>query len=297
MMRLCIATRRSALALAQTRQIVERLRSLHAALEVEELHVVTQGDRIQDRALSEIGGKGLFVKEIEEALLDGRADFAVHSMKDLPAEMPAGLVVGAVPEREDPRDVVVTRDGRPLADLAPASRVGTSSLRRLVQLRAWRPDLSVVPLRGNVDTRLRKCATGEVDAIVLARAGMSRLGLLDRVTETLDVERMLPAIAQGALALQRRAEDERVALLLAPLAHSETALAVAAERGVLVAVEGSCKLPVAAFAIRDGERMRLRAMLCDEDGSRMRRRDIGFEFPDSEARAYALGFELGKELR
>jgi len=260
------------------------------------LHVVTEGDRIQDRPLSEIGGKGLFVTEIEQALLDGRADLAVHSMKDLPAALALGLVVGCTPEREDPRDVVVTRDGRPFAELAAGSRIGTSSLRRAVQLRTWRPDLQVVPLRGNVDTRLRKCAAGDVDAVILARAGLTRLGLVERVTETLEPEQMLPAIGQGALAIERRADDQRVAALLAPLEHRETALAVAAERGVLVAVEGSCKLPVAAYALRDGDALLLRALLCDEDGSRMRRRELRTAFPESAAQAHAMGFEVGRGL-
>ena len=295
-MKLVVATRKSALALAQTRQMMRALCSRHPGLELEELHVVTQGDRIQDRPLSEIGGKGLFVTEIEQALLDGRADLAVHSMKDLPAALATGLVVGCTPEREDPRDVVVTCDGRPFAGLGARSRVGTSSLRRAVQLRAWRPELEVVPMRGNVDTRLRKCSSGEVDAVILARAGLARLGLLERATETLEPEQMLPAIGQGALAIERRADDERVAALLAQLEHRETAVAVAAERGVLVAVQGSCKLPVAAYALLEGDALWLRALLCDEDGGRMRRRELRTAFPESAAQAHALGLEVGQSL-
>ena len=252
---------------------------------------------MQDRALNEIGGKGLFIKEIEEALLDQRADLAVHSMKDVPAELAPSLAIGCVPKREDPRDVVVTRDGRPLAELPSGSRVGTSSLRRGVQLSAWRPDLSIVPLRGNVDTRLRKCAEAEVDAVVLARAGLTRLGLLDRVTETLDPELCLPAVGQGALAVEQRAGDERVASLLAPLADRETALTVAAERGVMTAVEGSCQVPVAAYAIRLGDKLWLRGMLAEPDGTRLRRREVTVDFPGDEAEAHAVGLELGRGLR
>jgi hydroxymethylbilane synthase len=295
-MKLVVATRKSALALAQTRQMMHELCARHAGLELEELHVVTQGDRIQDRPLSEIGGKGLFVTEIEQALLDGRADLAVHSMKDLPAALALGLVVGCTPEREDPRDVVVTRDGQRFSELAAGSRVGTSSLRRAVQLRAWRPELEVAAMRGNVDTRLRKCAAGDVDAVILARAGLKRLGLLDRATEVLEPEQMLPAIAQGALAIERRADDERVAALLAPLEHHETAVAVAAERGVLVAVQGSCKLPVAAYAVREGDTLWLRALLCDENGGRMRRRELRTTFPNDAERAHAIGLNVGQSL-
>src|SRR5690606_15375480 len=196
-----VATRKSALALAQTRAFVAELVKIHPGLRVEEVPLTTTGDRIQDRALAAIGGKGLFVKEIEEALLDGRADFAVHSLKDVPPELPPGLVIGCTPLREDARDVLVSSDGRGLAELPARARVGTSSLRRKVQIEALRPDLEVVALRGNVDTRLSKCAAGEVAAIVLARAGLARLGLLARVTETLAPDVMIPAVAQGALGI------------------------------------------------------------------------------------------------
>ncbi|MEB2312172.1 MAG: hydroxymethylbilane synthase [Sorangiineae bacterium] len=297
MERLVVATRRSALALAQARAWMRELSERYPDLTVEELHVVTTGDQVQDRALSEIGGKGLFIKEIEEALLDGRADLAVHSLKDVPAELAPSLAIGCVPLREDPRDAVVTRDGRPLAELPAGARIGTSSLRRRVQLAAWRPDLEFLALRGNVDTRLRKCREGEVEAVILARAGLLRLGLADEITEVLEPERCLPAVGQGALAIEIRAGDDRVLERIAPLAHAETALMVEAERGVMVAVDGSCQVPVAGYAIRDGGQMLLRAMLAEPDGSRARRREVRAAWPANAAEARALGVELGRALR
>jgi len=263
----------------------------------EELHVVTTGDRIQDRPLQQVGGKGLFIKEVEQALLEGTASLAVHSMKDVPAELAEGLVLGCVPQREDARDVAVTRDGRPLSALPSGARVGTSSLRRAVQLRAWRDDLEILPLRGNVDTRLRKCKEGQVDAILLAHAGLRRLGLGQVVTEVLDPELCLPAVGQGALAIELRQADLTACELVAPLHHEETAVAVAAERGVMLAVDGSCQVPVAAWARRQGERLLLDAMLAEPDGSRLRRIHEEQAWGPSEAEAAAFGVELGRRLR
>jgi hydroxymethylbilane synthase len=293
---LTVATRRSALALAQARAWLRTLCASAPELSVEELHVTTTGDRIMDRSLTEIGGKGLFVKEIEQALLDGQADIAVHSMKDVPAELAPGLVIGCIPRREDARDVAVTRGGVALAGLPTGSRIGTSSLRRAVQLRAWRPDLVIVPLRGNVDTRLRKCAQGEVDAVLLARAGLIRLGRAEEATETLDIDLCLPAVGQGALCIERRADDSAAARWLEPLHDPESAIRVASERGVLQAVGGSCQLPVAAHAIRDGGELHLRAMLAEPDGSRLRKRDARRPWPQSESEAWAMGAALGAEL-
>jgi hydroxymethylbilane synthase len=295
--KLTVATRKSALALAQARAFMAELCAKNPGLTVEELHVTTTGDRVQDRALSELGGKGLFIKEIEEALLDRRADFAVHSMKDVPAELAPSLAIACVPPREDPRDALVTRSGTGFLALPPAATVGTSSLRRGVQLAEWRRDVVIVPLRGNVDTRLRRCTEGSVDAIVLARAGLVRLGLAERASELLDPERCIPAIGQGALAIEVRSEDREVAELLSPLAHAETALAVAAERGVMLAVEGSCQVPVAAYARRDGEALRISALLAEPDGSRIRRSDQRVGWPDSEAEAHRIGVEIGAALR
>jgi hydroxymethylbilane synthase len=296
MARLVYATRRSKLALAQSRALVAKLAELEPALVIEELTVVTTGDRIQDRPLSEVGGKGLFVKEIEQSLADGLADIAVHSSKDVPAELAPGLVLGCFPEREDPRDVIVSRSGKKLLELPPGSRIGTTSFRRALQLKDCRPDFVIVPLRGNVDTRLRKCEEGEVDAVMLARAGLVRLGLAERATEVLEPSLCLPAIGQGALAVEQRAGDERVARLLARLAHAETSIAVSAERGVMVAVGGDCQTPVAAYAVRSGEELWLRALLADPDGSNLRRGERRAAWPKSDVDAHALGRDLGEEL-
>jgi hydroxymethylbilane synthase len=294
---LTVATRRSALALAQARAFMRALEARHAGLQVEELHVVTTGDRIQDRPLADIGGKGLFVKEIEEAILEGRADIAIHSLKDVPPVLAPGLVIGCIPEREDPRDALVTRSGASFEDLPAGSKVGTSSLRRSVQLLAWRPDVQIVPLRGNVDTRLRKCEEGVVDAIVLACAGLSRLGLKERVTQILPETRCIPAIGQGALGIELRADDARASAWLEPLAHSETTLAVAAERGVMRAVEGNCQTPVAAHARRAGSTLQLAALLANPDGTNRRTRELSTPWPTSVEEAESLGVELGRELR
>jgi hydroxymethylbilane synthase len=292
-----LATRKSALALAQSRAFARSLEAANPGLTVGELQVITTGDRIQDRLLSEIGGKGLFVKEIEEALLDGRADLAVHSLKDVPPELPPGLVIGCYPKREDPRDVLISRTGQGLLTLAAGSVIGTSSLRRRIQLEAARPDLAVTVLRGNVDTRLRKCREGEVDAILLARAGLVRLGLADQVTENIAEELMLPAVGQGALGIEHRTGDLEIAALLAPLNHSETKIAVLTERAALRVVEGSCQMPVAAYAIRDAGQMHLRGLLAEPDGSRLRRAELRIVWPETEALAEAAGVELGRQLK
>lgn len=292
-----LATRKSALALAQARAWAETLVAKRPDVRVEEVHVVTTGDRIQDRPLQEVGGKGLFLKEIEETLVAGGAEFAVHSIKDVPAELAPGLVLAAVPPREDPRDVLVSREGKRLADLPDGAIVGTSSLRRRVFLQRARPDLRIVPLRGNVDTRLRKAAEGEVDAIVLAYAGLRRLGLGERATEILDPRVMVPAIGQGALGIEAKAGDARVIDALRTTHDLETAIAVAAERGVMLAVEGSCQVPVAAYAWHACDRLRLIAMLADVDGTRVRIRELDVPYPSTEDEAAKLGRELGAGLK
>jgi hydroxymethylbilane synthase len=294
--RVVVATRKSALALAQSRAFIARLAALHPGVEFQELQVTTTGDVVQDRALAEIGGKGLFVKEIEEALLDGRADIAIHSLKDVPPQLLPSLSIDCIPEREDPRDVLVSRSGQPLSALAPGSRVGTGSLRRRVQLLAFRSDLEVVAIRGNVDTRLRKSDTGEVDAVVLARAGLNRLGLGERATENIAPEIMLPAVGQGALGIEQRADDHRVAELLAPLSHSDTKILVTAERGVMLAINGNCTTPVAAFGVRRGHEMHLRAFLAEPDGSRARSVEETVPFPNGAETAAEVGRELGARL-
>jgi hydroxymethylbilane synthase len=291
---LVYATRRSKLALAQCRAFVARLGAVQPGLQVTELQVVTSGDRIQDRPLAEVGGKGLFVKEIEEALLEGRADFAVHSIKDVPGAVPSGLRIACVPAREDPRDVLVSPRFGTLEGLPSGARVGTSSLRRAIALRSFRPDLAVVPVRGNVDTRLRKVDEGEFDAIVLARAGLVRLGLEGRATQVLPTEVSLPAVGQGALGIECREGDEEVVTLLRRLHDSAAATCVAAERGVLVALGGDCKTPMAAPAERVGDELRLRAFV--EEGGNVRRKERTTAWPSSEEAAEALGREVGREL-
>jgi hydroxymethylbilane synthase len=292
-----VATRKSALALAQSRAFIARLAARYPAVAFEELLVTTTGDVVQDRALAEIGGKGLFVKEIEEALLDGRADIAIHSLKDVPPQLLPSLSIECVPEREDPRDVLVTRSGLPLAQLAPGSRVGTGSLRRRFQLLAYRSDLEVVAIRGNVDTRLRKCESGEVDAIVLARAGLNRLGLSARATENIEPEMMLPAVGQGALGIEQRTDDRAVSELLAPLSHPDTKILVTAERGVMLAINGNCTTPVAAFGVRQGDSLHLRAFLAEPDGSHPRTAQTTVPFPENAEAAAKIGQQLGAELR
>jgi hydroxymethylbilane synthase len=284
--------------LAQCRAFIERVKGAHPGLEAVELQVVTSGDRIQDRPLSEVGGKGLFVKEIEEALLDGRADFAVHSINDVPAFLPPKLMIACVPKREDPRDVLVAPRHGTLAALPAGAKVGTSSLRRVVALRAARPDLAFVPIRGNVDTRLKKVDAGECDAIVLARAGLVRLGLEARATEVLSAKVSLPAVGQGALGVECREEDSSTRELLAALHDADTGRAVAAERGVLIALEGDCKTPIAAFAERlPRDEMSLRAFLAEPDGSRLRMQECIAPWPATDEAAGQLGKELGKLLK
>lgn len=264
-MHLTLATRRSALALAQSRAFIARLIAANPGLEVTELHIVTAGDRIQDRPLYESGGKGLFVKEIEEALLDGRADIAIHSMKDLPADLPPGLEIACVPERADPRDVLLVPDGREatLAALPQGARVGSSSLRRRMALLSVRPDLKIELLRGNVDTRLRRLRAGEFDATLLAAAGLARLGLSDLPPHShLPTETWLPAVAQGILAVEARKDDTQTAALLAPLEHAPSRRMSLAERAVLKALGADCTVPLAAFLEDDI----LKACLWGQDG-------------------------------
>jgi hydroxymethylbilane synthase len=296
-MRLTLATRRSALALAQSRAFARSLERATPELAIEELLVVTSGDKTQDRPLQDIGGKGLFIKELEEALLQGSAHFAVHSIKDVPAEIAPGLTLACIPAREDPRDALISRDGRTLAELPRGARVGTSSLRRVVSLRAVRPDLVIEPVRGNVDTRLRKVQEGEFDAVVLAYAGLRRLGWADRASEVLSAELSLPAIGQGALGIECRAEDEATRQTLAALADPEASICVSAERAVMAAVEGSCRLPVAAYAVRAGKALWLRGMLAEPDGSNVRRAERTVAYPADPRDAERVGRDLGAELR
>jgi len=255
-----IATRESRLALWQAEHVRALLRT-RCGLDARLLGMTTRGDQILDRALSKVGGKGLFVKELEAALEDGRADLAVHSLKDVPMDLPAGFALAAVLEREDPRDAFVSPRFASPATLPPGARVGTSSLRRVVQLLALRPDLRIEPLRGNLDTRLRRLDEGHYDAIVLAAAGLLRLGLGARIVQRFEAAQMLPAAGQGALAIEVRAGDEPLRRRLAALNHAPTWLAAHAERAVSRALGGSCSMPLAAYANWQGDTLVLRAAL------------------------------------
>ena len=267
-----IGTRGSTLAVWQAGWVKKRLEAHWPDLRVELVPISTSGDRIQHVSLARIGGKGLFVKEIEQALLAGRVDLAVHSVKDLPAELPPGLRLSTIPEREDPRDVLISAGGSSLADLPEATRVGTSSLRRQALLLHLRPDLRIEVLRGNVETRLRRQLEGRVDATILAAAGLKRLSLRLKNGVPLDAEEFLPAIGQGALGIEIRADDE-VAALLAPLHHPETAWAVEAERAFLSGMGGSCRTPLAARATIANGSLRLAALVASPDGKRLLRHE------------------------
>lgn len=265
-MQLTFVTRPSALARRQTQRVIELLQAAHPGLDCKEYVITTAGDRVLDRPVPEIGGKGLFTRELEDALLSGKVQAAVHSLKDLPVEETPGVAVAAIPERESAYDVLISRDVRTLSSLREGARVGTSSPRRTAQLLARRPDLTILPLRGNVDTRLRKVLDGEYDAIVLAQAGLIRLGLLDHISEVFPLDIMLPAPGQGALAVQCRAEDIETFALLATVHHPLTAAAVAAERAFLSGLGGGCSLPIAAFAEKNNGTIILTGAVLSTDG-------------------------------
>jgi hydroxymethylbilane synthase len=284
---LTIGSRGSKLALWQANWVAARLKELGEPTRIE--IIKTTGDKITDVALSKVGTKGLFTKEIEEALLDGSIDLAVHSLKDMPTELPAGLTLIAIPEREDPRDAMV---GARLSDLGAGSTVGTSSLRRLAQLRMLRPDLKFEDIRGNVDTRLRKLDSGKYDAIVLAAAGLRRLGFADRIAEVLPVEQMLPAVGQGALAIETRDEESEATAVCRKLNNAATEICVMAERAVLATLGGGCQVPIGAYATPYGERISVDAVVVDPNGRRAIRRNA--EGPAEDAAE--LGKMLGEQL-
>jgi hydroxymethylbilane synthase len=267
--RVRIGTRGSPLALRQAELVAEGLRHAWPGLAVEVVAIRTSGDRLPEANLATVGGKGLFVKEIEEALLDGRVEVAVHSLKDLPAVRPRGLVLAAFPEREDPRDVLVSRTGKPLADLPAGARVGTSSLRRRIQLLSARSDLVVEALRGNVETRLRRLDEGRCDAVVLAAAGLRRLGLAPPGASMLEAETVLPAVGQGTLAVETQEADHLTRRRVGALDHPETRRASLAERAFLEAIGGSCTTPLAAYARLRAGRLGLDAFLATPDGTRV----------------------------
>ncbi len=302
-MKITIATRKSPLALTQARWVASELKRFNPGLEIDELHIVTRGDQIQDRPLSEVGGKGLFVTEIEEALLDRRADLAVHSMKDVPAELAAGLGIACVPVREDARDALVTMDGAALDDLEAFCKIGTSSLRRQCQIRVRRNDVICEPLRGNVETRLRKLSEGHYRAIVLAAAGMNRLGLSGHAHRLLEVEECIPAVGQGALGLETRLDDRKLLELVTPLDHVQTRVTIEAERSFLARIHGGCQLPLAAHArlSPDGARLRIDALVGSPDGTKTITigSDRYLEDLSAEGRlraAYDIGREIAEQM-
>ncbi|HTP41436.1 MAG TPA: hydroxymethylbilane synthase [Nitrospiria bacterium] len=287
-----LATRGSPLALWQANWVKTELERLHAGCRVELLTIKTSGDKITDVPLAKVGGKGLFVKEIEEALLAGRADLAVHSMKDVPVEIPAGLHIAATTKREDPRDALISTAGLPFAKLPKGAKIGTSSLRRGTQLRHTRPDLQVIPLRGNLDTRLRKLKSESLDAVIVAAAGLRRMGWEGQVTEYLSTDVSLPAIGQGALGLECRVDDARIHQLIAPLNDADTAVCVKAERAFLTRLEGGCQVPIAGHAELIGLELRLRGLVANLDGTQL----VADEARGPVAQAAELGKGLAERL-
>ena len=286
--KLRLGTRGSNLALTQSGIVADAITAA-TGVQVELVVIKTRGDQVTDRPLQEVGGKGLFTKEIEEAMLAGEVDFAVHSMKDMPTDAPEGLVIHAVPERVDPRDALV---GARLADLPEGAVVGTGSVRRALQLRAARPDLVIRGIRGNVETRIGKQRAGEFDATILAMAGLTRLGRASDATEPLDVQTMIPAVGQGALALQCRGGDLRVQQLLEAVHHEPTAICVAAERAFLARVSGGCSAPAACHAVFDGNTILARAVWAADEAGEPRR----LELRADPLHVHALGTELASRL-
>ncbi|MCL6230638.1 MULTISPECIES: hydroxymethylbilane synthase [Acinetobacter] len=287
-----IATRQSPLALWQAEHIRARLEALHANLKVELVTFVTQGDKILDTPLAKIGGKGLFVKELEAALLDGRADLAVHSMKDVPMALPEGLSLAVICEREDPLDAFVSNTYNSFDDLPQGAKVGTSSLRRKCQILKQRPDLEIIDLRGNVGTRLSKLDAGNYDAIILASAGLKRLGLAERIRHTLEPVVSLPAVGQGALGLECRSQDQAVLDLILPLMHAETNACVRAERAFNAYLEGGCQVPIAGYATLENGQIHLEGRVGSVDGQTLlKAQQVGL--PEQ---AEQLGVKLAQDL-
>ncbi len=287
-----IATRKSPLAMWQAEYVRDRLMEIHPDLTVELLGMSTQGDKILDSPLAKIGGKGLFVKELEQRMLEGDADIAVHSMKDVPVEFPEGLHLSVICEREDPRDAFVSNHYASLEDLPQNAKVGTSSMRRQSQIRAIRPDLQIIDLRGNVNTRLRKLDEGNYDAIILAAAGLIRLGFEERITQTLETDVSLPAIGQGAVGIECRSNDERINNLIAPLNHAETRTRVLAERAMNNRLEGGCQVPIAGHSVLENGELYLRGLVGSPDGNTM----VRAERRGPADTAEAMGTDLADEL-
>lgn len=282
MRKIIVGSRRSKLALTQTNWVIDQLKKLDPRFEFEIKEIVTKGDQVLDVTLAKVGGKGLFVKEIEQAMLNKEIDMAVHSMKDMPAVLPKGLTIGCIPVREDHRDALISRGGVKLADLTPGAIIGTSSLRRSAQLLIQRPDLEIKWIRGNVDTRLAKLETGEYDAIILAAAGLARLGWTrEVVTEFLDVDTCIPAVGQGALSIECREDDQELLDLLEKLTCKKTERAVLAERAFLAKMEGSCQVPIAGFArVEDNDEIVLNVLVATPEGQEVYKEELRGQNPE-----------------
>ena len=287
-----IATRKSPLALWQAEEVARQLKHYHPEINVELVKMTTQGDVILDTPLAKIGGKGLFVKELETGMLNGDADIAVHSMKDVPMMLPEGLHLSVIMERENPTDAFVSNTVKSIDDLPQNARVGTCSLRRQTQLKERRPDIEILDLRGNVNTRLSKLDNGDYDAIILASAGLIRLGFEGRIAHNITTEQSLPAIGQGAVGIECRSDDQEINDLLAPLHHGETAIRVNAERALNLRLNGGCQIPIGGFAELDGDQVRLRGLIGFPDGSKVFRSEKVALQQD----AYELGVEVAEEL-
>ena len=287
-----IGTRGSKLALIQSEWIRDKIQDRHPHVRVELTVIKTTGDKIVDSPLSKIGGKGLFVKEIEDALLENRVDLAVHSMKDVPAELPDGLMLAAFPEREDPRDALISKGDVAIDQLPQKAKLGTSSLRRASQILHIRPDLEIAPLRGNVDTRLGKLNGGELDCIILATAGLKRMGLEDRISQIIPADKILPAIGQGALGLETRRDDARTIGVIDFLNHEPTKVAVAAERAFLKELEGGCQVPIAGLAILENDILHFTGMVAELDGTRIVQDRISGDKKDAAPMGKALAHKL-----
>jgi hydroxymethylbilane synthase len=287
-----IGTRGSQLALWQANHIKDCIEKLFPKITVKIIIISTKGDRITDRPLSMVGGKGLFVKEIENALLNNEIDLAVHSMKDMPGLLPEGLIIGAIPERENPFDVMISRENKPLSDYPVKARIGTSSLRRGSQLKAIRPDLEILSIRGNLDTRIKKLKAGEYDAIVLAAAGLRRLGQEKEITQYLDKTIMVPAVGQGALCIETRENDRNIAPVMEKLDHGPTRICVTGERAFLKQIEGSCHIPVACYGEIKDDQVVMTALVASEDGQEVIKREITAPMDTVEK----MGRELADQL-
>jgi len=264
--KILIGTRGSDLALVQARWVSTRLQKLYSDISVEIVPIKTRGDRIQNVSLHEIGGKGIFVKEVEDALLRGDIDIAVHSMKDVPVELPDGLTMGAIPEREDPSDVLISRGGTQMENLPKGARLGTGSLRRGMQIRNLMPDMEIVPVRGNIDTRIKKIVTENLDGIVIAAAGMKRMGRGREISQYMPLDVMMPAVGQGVLGIELREDDRKIADLISPLNHPDTVVEVSAERAFLRRLEGGCQVPIAGIAQKDGDDLVIKGLVGSVDG-------------------------------